>query len=106
MSMVVKPCTAACIFLTAVYTVSVCLIRAPSAKNGLAPMCKDTFAGQCRLRVWELDSLGNKASYTMVDATSKTAALEVGRAGAYTSAHSHWSCSCPGIEYRADVQGQ
>ncbi len=44
---------------------------------GLAPFCKDTFFGQCRLRVWRRSG-GTKQGVPLVDATSCTAALEVG----------------------------
>lgn len=43
---------------------------------GLAPFCKDTFFGQCRLRVWRRVG-GAKQGPALVDATSSTAALEV-----------------------------
>eukprot|EP00878_Enallax_costatus_P029304 GHUV01031756.1.p1 GENE.GHUV01031756.1~~GHUV01031756.1.p1 ORF type:complete len:461 (+),score=103.09 GHUV01031756.1:601-1983(+) len=56
------------------------VLRAPTADNGLAPHCKDTFFGKCRLRVWKLDSSGRvlPGQAPMVDASSETAALEVG----------------------------
>jgi len=52
--------------------------RAPTANLGLAPHCKDTFFGTCRLRVWQVDSAGRRSASPLVDATSTTAALEVG----------------------------
>ena len=45
---------------------------------GLAPFCKDTFFGQCRLRIWRRRG-GVKTGVPLVDATTSTAALEVGR---------------------------
>lgn len=51
---------------------------APTATAGLAPHCKDTFFGSCRLRVWRVDSAGRRSASPLVDATSTTAALEVG----------------------------
>jgi tocopherol cyclase len=57
-----------------------CVLRAPTAANGLAPHCKDTFFGKCRLRVWRLNGTGRVAAgqLPLVDAKSDTAALEVG----------------------------
>ncbi|KAI8472481.1 MAG: tocopherol cyclase-domain-containing protein [Monoraphidium minutum] len=54
------------------------VLRAPTATSGLAPHCKDTFFGTCRLRVWQVDSAGRRSASPLVDATSTTAALEVG----------------------------
>uniref|UniRef100_A0A383VS04 Tocopherol cyclase n=1 Tax=Tetradesmus obliquus TaxID=3088 RepID=A0A383VS04_TETOB len=56
------------------------VLRAPTADNGLAPHCKDTFFGKCRLRVWKLDSQGRvpASAAPIVDSQSSTAALEVG----------------------------
>jgi tocopherol cyclase len=51
------------------------VLRAPTASQGLAPFCKDTFFGQCRLRVWS--SLDGQREL-ILDASSTTAALEVG----------------------------
>lgn len=51
--------------------------RAPTATLGLAPHCKDTFFGTCRLRVWQVDSAGRRSTSPLVDAVSTTAALEV-----------------------------
>ncbi|KAG2489345.1 hypothetical protein HYH03_012175 [Edaphochlamys debaryana] len=53
------------------------VLRAPTTAMGLAPFCKDTFFGQCRLRVWRRSG-GTKTGSALVDATSTTAALEVG----------------------------
>ena len=61
------------------------VLRAPTSSQGLAPFCKDTFFGQCRLRVWRTVD-GEKAQF--LDASSSTAALEVGGGawwGAWTS---------------------
>jgi tocopherol cyclase len=44
---------------------------------GLAPHCKDTFFGRCRLRVWQVDSAGRRSASPLIDASSTTAALEV-----------------------------
>jgi tocopherol cyclase len=52
------------------------VLRAPTAAQGLAPFCKDTFEGFCRLQLWELGPTGGRK--LLVDATSSTAALEVG----------------------------
>jgi tocopherol cyclase len=52
------------------------VLRAPTADQGLAPMCKDTFEGFCRLQLWEVSPAGAKR--LLVDATSSSAALEVG----------------------------
>ncbi len=51
---------------------------------GLAPFCKDTFFGQCRLRVWRRSG-GAKQGPPLVDATSATAALEVPPLGLMTA---------------------
>ncbi|KAG2447103.1 hypothetical protein HYH02_007852 [Chlamydomonas schloesseri] len=53
------------------------VLRAPTTSMGLAPFCKDTFFGQCRLQVWRRAG-GTKQGPPLVDATSTTAALEVG----------------------------
>lgn len=53
------------------------VLRAPTSSMGLAPFCKDTFFGQCRLRVWRRSG-GTKQGAPLVDASSSTAALEVG----------------------------
>ncbi|GLC34906.1 hypothetical protein PLESTF_000216600 [Pleodorina starrii] len=53
------------------------VLRAPTTSMGLAPFCRDTFFGQCRLRVWRRAG-GAKQGPPLVDATSTTAALEVG----------------------------
>ncbi|KAF8055647.1 VTE1 [Scenedesmus sp. PABB004] len=56
------------------------VLRAPTADAGLSPHCKDTFFGTARLRVWALDGGGRlpAGAAPLVDATSTTAALEVG----------------------------
>ncbi|GBF94640.1 tocopherol cyclase [Raphidocelis subcapitata] len=54
------------------------VLRAPTATEGLAPRCKDTFFGTLRLRLWQVDSAGRRSASPLVDATSSTAALEVG----------------------------
>jgi tocopherol cyclase len=69
------------------------VLRAPTANNGLAPHCKDTFFGKARLRVWRVGSSGSSggwggssgglsgplpAGLPLYDGSSTTAALEVG----------------------------
>lgn len=75
------------------------VLRAPTADNGLAPHCKDTFFGQARLRIWRVDGSSSSstgsgsrwqqqrggglsgplpAGVPLIDASSTTAALEVG----------------------------
>jgi tocopherol cyclase len=50
-------------------------LRAPTATEGLAPFCRDTFYGSVRLRVWDKE----RSNVTpWVDAQSKSCALEVG----------------------------
>jgi tocopherol cyclase len=71
---------------------------APTAALGLAPHCKDTFFGRCRLRVWRVDSLGRRSASPLVDATSTTAALEVrpwGRAIVMAAAFAEFHPSTP-----------
>eukprot|EP00873_Tetraselmis_striata_P022254 jgi/Tetstr1/442518/TSEL_030616.t1 len=53
-------------------------LRAPTPDEGLAPFCRDTFAGTTRLRIWERDVFGMRKPIALVDATSTSAALEVG----------------------------
>ena len=52
------------------------VLRAPTADQGLAPFCKDTFEGLCRLQLWEVGPTGSRK--LLVDAQSSSAALEVG----------------------------
>uniref|UniRef100_A0A061SAE0 Tocopherol cyclase n=1 Tax=Tetraselmis sp. GSL018 TaxID=582737 RepID=A0A061SAE0_9CHLO len=52
-------------------------LRAPTGTEGLAPFCRDTFGGECRLRVWERNGFGMRHPVPFIDATSSTAALEV-----------------------------
>jgi tocopherol cyclase len=70
------------------------VLRAPTANNGLAPHCKDTFFGKARLRVWRVGSSSSSsggwgsssgglsgplpAGLPLYDGSSTTAALEVG----------------------------
>ncbi len=57
------------------------VLRAPTASGGLAPHCRDTFFGRARLRVWRAEGPGGRrraGAAPIVDATSTTAALEVG----------------------------
>lgn len=53
------------------------VLRAPTANMGLAPFCRDTFAGRCRLRVWRRRA-GGARGQLLLDAMSSSAALEVG----------------------------
>ncbi|KXZ53182.1 hypothetical protein GPECTOR_7g1074 [Gonium pectorale] len=53
------------------------VLRAPTTASGLAPFCKDTFFGRCRLRLWRRSGAGKQGA-PLMDATSSTAALEVG----------------------------
>lgn len=50
-------------------------LRAPTADQGLAPFCRDTFNGKVRLRVWDLQ---RSPTEPWIDATSTSGALEVG----------------------------
>jgi tocopherol cyclase len=56
------------------------VLRAPTIAQGLAPFCKDTFFGRCRLQVWRRDAgfIGFGRGEMIVDAISSTAALEIG----------------------------
>eukprot|EP00195_Chlamydomonas_chlamydogama_P014697 CAMPEP_0202899352 /NCGR_PEP_ID=MMETSP1392-20130828/7616_1 /ASSEMBLY_ACC=CAM_ASM_000868 /TAXON_ID=225041 /ORGANISM="Chlamydomonas chlamydogama, Strain SAG 11-48b" /LENGTH=470 /DNA_ID=CAMNT_0049585515 /DNA_START=249 /DNA_END=1661 /DNA_ORIENTATION=+ len=55
------------------------VLRAPTIAQGLAPFCKDTFFGTCRLRVWRRTAGSSTSSTTpFIDVSSNTAALEVG----------------------------
>lgn len=73
------------------------VLRAPTANNGLAPHCKDTFFGKARLRIWRVNASGSSgggwggssgssgrldgplpAGLPLYDGSSDTAALEVG----------------------------
>jgi len=53
-------------------------LRAPTATEGLAPFCRDTFAGKCRICIWERDVFGLRKGRPSLDAVSTSAALEVG----------------------------
>ncbi|GAB4820510.1 hypothetical protein N2152v2_007556 [Parachlorella kessleri] len=46
-------------------------LRAPTATTGLAPFCRDSFAGQVRMRVWERNSQGQLTNPPIVDCTSQ-----------------------------------
>ncbi|KAL4432855.1 hypothetical protein ABPG77_008181 [Micractinium sp. CCAP 211/92] len=52
-------------------------LRAPTIDEGLAPFCRDSFCGTCRIRVWPA---GQTAGPPLVDCTSsgRSAAVEVG----------------------------
>jgi len=53
-----------------------CTLRAPTSDAGLAPYCKDTFAGKLKLKLWERSS--GMRGKVILDATSDMCALEVG----------------------------
>jgi len=53
-----------------------CTLRAPTSDAGLAPFCKDTFAGKLKLKLWERAS-GMRGNL-ILDTTSDMCALEVG----------------------------
>ncbi|KAK9835048.1 hypothetical protein WJX81_007145 [Elliptochloris bilobata] len=53
-------------------------LRAPTATDGLAPFCRDSFNGQVRMRVWERDSSGERGAAPMIDTRSSSCAVEVG----------------------------
>lgn len=53
-----------------------CTLRAPTADMGLAPFCKDTFAGKLKLKIWERRS--GIRGQVILDAASDMCALEVG----------------------------
>ncbi|KAL2631964.1 hypothetical protein R1flu_016650 [Riccia fluitans] len=57
-------------------------LRAPTADQGLAPLCKDTFYGKLRLQLWERSVSG--ADKIILDVTSDMTALEVGGGPWYT----------------------
>mmetsp|Transcript_34081 Transcript_34081/g.108304 ORF Transcript_34081/g.108304 Transcript_34081/m.108304 type:complete len:125 (+) Transcript_34081:513-887(+) len=59
-----------------------CVLRAPSAE-GLRPLCKDTFFGELRVRVWDRrnapsDKPGRVVGDPLLDVTSDLCGLEVG----------------------------
>lgn len=55
------------------------VLRAPTGARGLAPFCRDTFAGRVRLRVWRRSSGGaDQTNPPLLDLTSDNGALEVG----------------------------
>lgn len=67
------------------------VLRAPTPRDGLAAVCRDTFFGRCRLRLWPLGAnrLPVPGATPIVDALSSTAALEVGGGPWFTN----WSAS-------------
>ena len=77
-------CVCACILALPLFR------RAPTLKDGLAPFCKDTFAGTCRLRVWRRLPSGGKEAEPIIDAKSTTAALEVCLADGCASREGTW----------------
>ena len=53
-------------------------LRAPTADQGLAPICKDSFAGKVRLRLWHRKS-GRRADPILdLESDGKSGAVEVG----------------------------
>ena len=56
-------------------------LRAPTADEGLAAACRDTFSGTMRLRVWRKGAQGARfgSGVEVLSATSTSAALEVNR---------------------------
>ncbi|KAL3689831.1 hypothetical protein R1sor_016140 [Riccia sorocarpa] len=58
-------------------------LRAPTADQGIAPLCKDTFFGKLKLQLWERSVSG--ADKCILDVTSDMAALEVGGGPWYTA---------------------
>ncbi|KAL6747380.1 tocopherol cyclase-domain-containing protein [Haematococcus lacustris] len=54
------------------------VLRAPTIAAGLAPFCKDTFQGKARLRVWLRGMRASGAAQPLIDASTTSAALEVG----------------------------
>jgi Tocopherol cyclase len=45
-------------------------LRAPTAKEGLAPFCKDSFFGRVRLRLWERSAAGARGAAPIAELTS------------------------------------
>ncbi|CAK9883268.1 unnamed protein product [Sphagnum jensenii] len=54
-----------------------CTLRAPAANVGMVPLCKDTFFGKLRLRMWERTEKGDQGRM-ILDTTSDMCALEIG----------------------------
>lgn len=53
------------------------VLRAPTEKQGLIPLCKDTFRGTVHLQLWKKDKDGRRGT-ALIDATAKNGALETG----------------------------
>lgn len=53
-------------------------LRAPTATQGLAPFCRDSFFGRVKLTLWQLDGRGQRSQVPLAQLTSSTAAVEVG----------------------------
>ena len=53
-------------------------LRAPTADQGLAPVCKDSFAGKVRLRLWHRKSGRRAESILDLHSDGKSGAVEVG----------------------------
>ena len=53
-------------------------LRAPTADQGLAPFCKDSFAGDVRLRLWHRTSGKRAALILDLKSDGKSGAVEVG----------------------------
>lgn len=71
-------------------------LRAPTADQGLAPFCRDSFAGRVRIRVWEAGRR-SAGGAPLVDCTSagRSAAVEVGGGPWWTAWSAEASMSAP-----------
>lgn len=54
------------------------VLRAPTEKQGLIPLCQDTFLGKVRLQLWRLDKHGQRDGGPVLDTSSTSGALETG----------------------------
>ncbi|DBA67375.1 TPA: hypothetical protein ACH3X2_001667 [Trebouxia sp. C0005] len=54
------------------------VLRAPTEKQGLIPLCQDTFLGKVRLQLWRLDKHGQREGSPVLDTSSTSGALETG----------------------------
>ncbi|DBB03967.1 TPA: hypothetical protein ACH3X1_013035 [Trebouxia sp. C0004] len=54
------------------------VLRAPTEKQGLIPLCQDTFLGKVRLQLWRLDKHGQREGDPVLDTSSTSGALETG----------------------------
>ncbi|KAK9823665.1 hypothetical protein WJX72_004524 [[Myrmecia] bisecta] len=53
-------------------------LRAPTATEGLAPACRDSFCGKVHMQIWQLDANNIRRGTPMLDVTSSSGAVEVG----------------------------